>query len=129
MDVSESRMTVTNPNTVPVRAKVIALIATPGLAAGSLFEYGVPSTRGLRSDGGLDYSVEAGMTVPPGASVEMAARMLTRTPTTVRALYGFADILAPNTDKPCNIPVAGAEPIKLLGGKTAGGCTDPAVGC
>jgi len=129
-DVSESRVTVTNPNDVPVRAKVIVLLGSPALgSAGALVEYGVPHEALRRADGGLDYAVTAVATVPPGDSVEMAARMLTIPAPTVRALYGFADIVAPRTDTPCNIPVAGADPITLLGSNASGGCTDPAAGC
>jgi len=129
-EVSESKVTVTNPNGVPVRAKVIVLLGSPALSrSGTLVEYGVPSVSGLRSDGGLDYSVTAAVTVPAEASVEVAARMLTIPSPSVKALYGVADILAPSTDRPCNISVAGADPIKLLGGNEAAGCTDPAAGC
>ncbi len=129
-DVSESKLTITNPNDVPVRTKVIVLLGSPAFStAGALVEYGVPHEARLRSDGGLDYAVDAAVTVAPGASVEVAARMLTRPSLTVKALYGFADILAPRMDTPCNVPVAGADPITLLGSTASGGCTDPAAGC
>lgn len=137
-DVSESTLTITNPNPIAVRAKAIVLLSDPTMASSNfprrdLVEYGVPSKQGLRNDGGLDYSVGVPTEVPAGGSVQVAARRLTTPPPTVKAFYGFAAVVAqPAVSDRCEIPVAGADPIKLLGliqGSQTKGCTDPAAGC
>lgn len=137
-DVSESTLTITNPNPIAVRAKAIVLLSDPTMASSNfprrdLVEYGIPSKQGLRHDGGLDYSVGVPTEVPAGGSVQVAARRLTTPPPTVKAFYGFAAVVAPPavSDR-CEIPVAGADPIQLLGliqGSQVQGCTDPAAGC
>jgi len=137
-DVSESTLTVTNPNPIAVRVKAIVLLSDPTMASSNfprrdLVGFGVPSKQGLRHDGGLDYSVGVPTEVPAGGSVQMAARRLTTPPPTVKAFYGFAAVVArPEVSDRCEIPVAGADPIKLLGliqGSQTKGCTDPAAGC
>lgn len=129
-DVSESKLTVTNPNSVPLRVKVIVLLGSPALSgSGALVEYGQPSAGALRADGGRDYSVSPMPTVPARGSVEMAARKLTVPSPTVKAVYAFAQVLAPRTDSPCDIPVSGADPVTLIGDWSVQGCTDPAAGC
>jgi hypothetical protein len=134
-DVSESTMTITNANSVAVTAKALVLVddARPGSTYGGLIEYGVPRATGLRSDGGTDYRVSTPTEVPPGASVQVAARRLTTPSASLKAQYGYAEIAAQLTvTETCDIPVAGADPIRLLpAGRSAQGCTDPVawLGC
>jgi len=124
-DVSESTLTVTNENSVAVYAKAIVLLGSAGANNRSvLVEYGVPNQAVLHWDGGLDYGVTTPVKVPPRASVDVAARVLTNPSSTVRALYGGANIRLLDGTM-CTFPVPGAEPIMLLGGPAAKGCTDP----
>jgi hypothetical protein len=136
-DVSESMITISNPNPIAVRARAIILVSDPVLDAATsrrqeLVEFGVARKPVLRSDGGIDYSVDTPTEVPAGGTVQVVARRLTTaSPTTIKAQYGSAVIVAlPAVSESCDIPVAGADPIRLLpGGVTTKGCTDPAAGC
>lgn len=124
-DVSESTLTITNENALAVYAKAIVLLGFGGADNRSvLVEYGVPNQAVLHWDGGLDYGVTTPVEVPPGASVDVAARVLTNPSSTVKALYGGANIRLLDGTM-CSFPVPGAEPITLLGGPAAKGCTDP----
>lgn len=133
--IFESRLAVTNPNSVDLTVQAKAAVQTDRLiedyggsnpsttSAPQIVTFGEPAPAGGNRLDGKDIDIQTAMpiVVRAGQTLELVARASTivhATPITTKAVYGNG-LLAGNSREEiyrCEIAVDGAEPLKLLGG-------------
>lgn len=149
--ISESRLSVSNPNAVDISVQAKALVEAKGtlhdyggpsgsnIVGSRLATFGVPLPQGGNRIDGKDISIGTATpaVVPAGRSLELVARVWQGTPAgpvTTKVVYGRGRLVAATAAESdaCHIAIDGAEPMRLLDGlvsarEASTACPDKAV--